>query len=43
MPASPFTTLGTINQIAKEAMSRFQIGGLVTKAEVQVVRGLLPF
>ena len=39
----PFTTLGTVNQIAKEAMSRFQIGGLVTKAEVQVVRGLLPF
>jgi len=39
----PFTTLGLINQIAKEAMSRFQIGGIVAKAEVQVVKGLLPF
>lgn len=39
----PFTTLGMVNHIAKEAMSRFQIGGLVTKAQIAVVRGLLPF
>jgi hypothetical protein len=35
--------LGTVNHIAKEALARFQIGGLVAKAEVATVRGLLPF
>jgi hypothetical protein len=39
----PFSTLGTVNHIAKEALARFQIGGLVAKAEVATVRGLLPF
>jgi hypothetical protein len=39
----PFSTLGMVNHIAKEALARFQIGGLVAKAEVATVRGLLPF
>jgi hypothetical protein len=39
----PFSSLGLVNQIAKEALARFQIGGLVANAEVDVVRGLLPF
>ena len=39
----PFNTLGMINQIAKEAMSHFQIGGIVARGAVQSVRGMLPF
>jgi hypothetical protein len=39
----PFSTLGIVNQVAKEVMARFQIGGIVAKAESKVVRGLLPF
>jgi hypothetical protein len=39
----PFNTLGLINQIAKEALSHFQIGGIVAQSAAQSVRGLLPF
>ena len=39
----PFPTLGLVNQIAKEVMSRFQIGGIVTKSAIAQVRGLLSF
>lgn len=39
----PFRTLGLVNQIAKEVMSRFQIGGIVTKSAIAQVRGLLSF
>jgi hypothetical protein len=39
----PFSTLGIINQVAKEVMARFQIGGIVTQSATQAVRGLLPF
>jgi hypothetical protein len=39
----PFSTLGLINQIAKEVMARFQIGGIVAQGATQAVRGLLPF
>ena len=38
----PFNTLGMINQVAKEVMARFQVGGLVAQG-AQAVRGLLPF
>lgn len=40
---APFSTIGIINQVAKEVMSRFQIGGIVAKSESAAVRGLLPF
>jgi len=41
---SPFKTLSLTNQIAKEAMARFQIGGIVAQSTAaQAVRGLLPF
>jgi hypothetical protein len=39
----PFDTLGLINQVAKEVMARFQIGGIVAQSAAQQVRGLLPF
>jgi hypothetical protein len=39
----PFSTLGIVNQVAKEVMARFQIGGIAAQAESKVVRGLLPF
>jgi hypothetical protein len=39
----PFSTLGTVNQIAKEALARVQIGGIVAGAGIKAVRGLLPF
>jgi len=39
----PFSTLGIVNQVAKEVMARFQIGGIVAGAESKIVRGLLPF
>jgi hypothetical protein len=39
----PFSTLGIVNQVAKEVMARFQIGGIVAGATSKVVRGLLPF
>jgi hypothetical protein len=39
----PFSTLGTVNQIAKEALARVKIAGIVAGAEIRTVRGLLPF
>jgi hypothetical protein len=39
----PFDTIGIINQVAKEVMARFQIGGIVVQGASQAVRGLLPF
>jgi len=39
----PFNTLGIINQVAKEVMARFQIGGIVAQAEARTIKGLLPF
>jgi hypothetical protein len=39
----PFSTLGIINQIAKEVMARFQIGGIVAQSASSTVKGLLPF
>ena len=39
----PFDTIGIINQVAKEVMARFQIGGIVAQGATQAVRGLLPF
>jgi hypothetical protein len=39
----PFDTLGLINQVAKEVMARFQIGGIAASGAAQAVRGLLPF
>ena len=39
----PFNTLGIINQVAKEVMARFQIGGIVAQSASRTVKGLLPF
>ncbi|HEV2387307.1 MAG TPA: hypothetical protein VGS20_08635 [Candidatus Acidoferrales bacterium] len=39
---APFDVLGIVNQVAKEVMSRFQVGGLVAQAATQI-KGLLPF
>lgn len=39
---APFDVLGIVNQVAKEVMSRFQIGGIVAQQASQI-KGLLPF
>jgi hypothetical protein len=39
----PFSTLGTVNHIAKETLARVQIGRIAAGAEVKTLRGLLPF
>jgi hypothetical protein len=39
----PFSTLGMVNQIAKEALAHLQIGGTIAGAGIKAVRGLLPF
>ena len=38
----PFSTLAIINQVAKEVMARFQLGGIAAQ-EAQTIKGLLPF
>lgn len=38
---APFNNLNIINQIAKEVISRFQIGGIASQAEARAVHGLL--
>jgi hypothetical protein len=38
-----FSTIGVINQVAKEVMARFQIAGIAAQGAAQAVRGLLPF
>jgi hypothetical protein len=40
---APFSTLSIINQVAKEVISRAQIGGIAAQAEALAVRGLLSF
>jgi hypothetical protein len=39
----PFDVLGIINQVAKEVMARFQIGGIVAQGAAKAVKGMLPF
>ena len=40
---TPFDVLGIVNQVAKEVMARFQIGGIAAQAAASAVRGQLPF
>lgn len=39
----PFEVLGMVNQVAKEVIARFQIGGLAAQAAAKSVRGQLSF